>query len=211
MKPAELQAATGCQKFLAELYAPHLTAAIQKYGITNVPEFVAQCAHESDLFESVEENLSYSVSRLMQVWPKRFPTPEVAALYARNPVKLGDFVYGGRMGNDYPGDGFKYRGRGLIQLTGADNYLRYGAYHDPDRLLTPEGAADSAAWYWTQIGGCNGLTDVDEITRRVNGGTNGLEERRSLTEMARAALKPAPTRDAGVWERAYAWLRSIWG
>ena len=147
--------------------------------------FIGQCAVESANFTRLQENLKYSAQRLTQVWPSRFPSIEAATPYANNPEKLANFVYAGRMGNLQDGDGWKFHGRGLIQLTGRENYENCGngigvdLINDPDLLLTPQYAALSAGWFWTKHG-LNLLADAQEygtMTRRINGGTTALEER----------------------------------
>jgi len=147
--------------------------------------FIGQCAVESANFTRLQENLNYSAQRLTQVWPSRFPNISMAEPYANNPEKLADFVYAGRMGNLQDGDGWKFHGRGLIQLTGRENYANCGSgvgvdlIDNPDLLLTPKYAALSAGWFWNKKG-LNALADTQEygaMTRRINGGLTGLDER----------------------------------
>jgi putative chitinase len=147
--------------------------------------FIGQCAVESANFTRLQENLKYSAQRLTQVWPSRFPSIEAATPYANNPEKLANFVYAGRMGNLQDCDGWQFHGRGLIQLTGRENYENCGngigvdLINDPDLLLTPQYAALSAGWFWGKRG-LNALADTQEygtMTRRINGGTTALEER----------------------------------
>ena len=147
--------------------------------------FIGQCAVESANFTRLQENLKYSAQRLTQVWPSRFPSIEAATPYANNPEKLANFVYAGRMGNLQDGDGWQFHGRGLIQLTGRENYENCGngigvdLINDPDLLLTLQYAALSAGWFWGKRG-LNALADTQEygtMTRRINGGTTALEER----------------------------------
>jgi len=163
--------------------------------------FLAQIAHESADLNRLEENLNYSVRRLMQVWPKRFASEAIAQPYARNPQKLANRVYAGRLGNgdEASGDGWKYRGRGPIQLTGRSNYregtraLGVDVARNPDRLLEPGIAARAAAWYWKSHG-CNELADRkpgvedDEdfvrITVMINGGRMGLKRRLAIWRTA---------------------------
>lgn len=160
--------------------------------------FLAQCAHESREFSVTEENLNYSAERLVVVFPKYFPDTEKASRYARNPRSIASLVYANRMGNgpESSGDGFKYRGRGYIQLTGHDNYMSYAAATATDALNAPDivsdadGAAMSAAWFWSK-NGLNELADREDmltITRRVNGGLNGLQERMAYYHQVRSAL-----------------------
>ena len=147
--------------------------------------FIGQCAVESANFTRLQENLNYSAQRLTQVWPSRFPNISMAEPYANNPEKLADFVYAGRMGNLQDGDGWKFHGRGLIQLKGRENYANCGSgvgvdlIDNPDLLLTPKYAVLSAGWFWNKKG-LNALADTQEygaMTRRINGGLTGLDER----------------------------------
>jgi len=147
--------------------------------------FIGQCAVESANFTRLQENLNYSAQRLTQVWPSRFPNISMAEPYANNPEKLADFVYAGRMGNLQDGDGWKFHGRGLIQLTGRENYANCGSgigvdlIDNPDLLLTPQYTVLSAGWYWKKKG-LNALADTQEygaMTKRINGGLTGLDER----------------------------------
>lgn len=177
--------------------ADALNAAMSEFGIDN-PErqamFLAQCAHESGNFAHVEENLNYRAETLLKVFPKYFKTMDDAQDYAKQPEKIANKVYGGRMGNgpESSGDGYRYRGRGLIQLTGKDNYdacgkaLNVDLHGQPDYLETAEGAARSAAWFWHK-NGLNKYADAGDIlgcTKRINGGTIGLEDRKKHYEHA---------------------------
>lgn len=151
--------------------------------------FLSQCAHESLDFTVREENLNYSAEGLMRVFPKYFANCAVEE-YARNPQKIASRVYGGRMGNgdEATGEGYTYRGRGYIQLTGKDNYISFGKTVSYDIIANPELVADkfpllSAAWFWSSKG-LNRVADkgagkavVAEVTRIVNGGLHGLEDR----------------------------------
>lgn len=165
-----------------------LNQVFVKYDL-NTPKrqaaFIGQCAVESANFTRLQENLNYSAQRLTQVWFSRFPNVSMAEPYAHNPEKLANFVYAGRMGNLQDGDGWKFHGRGLIQLTGRENYENCGngigvdLIHNPDVLLTPQYAALSAGWFWGKRG-LNLLADAQEygtMTRRINGGLTNLEER----------------------------------
>jgi putative chitinase len=157
----------------------------------NTPErvaaFVAQCAHESGGFKFLKENLNYKAESLTKTFKKYFPTLEEAKAYEKNPQKIANKVYANRMGNgdEASGDGFRYLGRGLIQLTGKNNYTLFAAAIDtpleeiPEYLQTFEGAVQSACWFWEQ----NNLNqwadkkDIMTLTKRINGGTIGLEDR----------------------------------
>jgi putative chitinase len=149
--------------------------------------FMAQIATETGGLKSIEENLSYSAERLRQVWPSRFPNLASAKLYARNPKKLAAKVYGGRMGNKTPEDAWNFRGSGLLQNTGRENFTKAGHADDPDYLRTPDGALHAALEFWTR-NGCNAFADRDDVTglrRRINGGTNGLAECRTWLAKAK--------------------------
>jgi putative chitinase len=172
----------------ADKYTAHLNVAFSHFEITTkkrVAKFLAQGSFESMRLTKTEENLSYSAKRLTQVWPSRFPTLASAEPYARNPRALANKVYGGRMGNTDPDDGWIYRGRGLKQLTGKANYLAaedgLGMLITGDnayRVAQPEGAAWTACWFW-YANGCNQLADGDDLaalTRRINGGLIGHED-----------------------------------
>ena len=165
-----------------------LTAAFTRFEI-NTPErqaaFIGQCAHESANFKTLQENLNYGAKGLNATWPSRFPSEAEAQPYHRQPEKIANKVYSGRMGNLDEGDGWKYRGRGLIQLTGKDNYrlasdaLGVDFIADPDLVLTKEYAALTAAWYWNKRG-LNKEADAKDftgMTKKINGGVIGLADR----------------------------------
>lgn len=185
----------------ADLFAPHLTEAMKRFNITSIARqapFIANIGHESGHLTRLSENLSYSAERMMQIWPKRFPTLASTAGYARNPQALANKVYANRMGNgdEASGDGWRYRGRGLIQLTGKSNYETCGAAvgHDlvsnPQFVESPALASLSAAWFWS-VNGLNELADKGDqtaICKRINGGTHGLADRLALFEVAKRVL-----------------------
>ena len=165
----------------------------QKFEI-NTPlrlaHFLAQCGHESGGFKATQENLNYSASGLKGIFGKYFKESGLAESYQRNPQKIASRVYGGRMGNgpESTGDGYKFRGRGYIQLTGKDNYTAFGKSINEDMAANPDKVAShyallSAAWFFNKNGlhkiADQGSTDevVTSITKRVNGGTNGLPDR----------------------------------
>lgn len=152
-----------------------------------VAAFLAQCGHESGGFVFLRENLNYRAESLMKTWPKYFPTIEIARQYAHKPEKIANRAYANRMGNgdEASGDGWRYLGRGLIQLTGKDNYesfadsLEITVEEAAEYLNTFEGAAQSACWYW-DTNNLNREADVGDIktmTRKINGGYIGLEDR----------------------------------
>lgn len=191
-----------------EAWASAIIPALDKYKINTAPRiasFLGQIAHESGQFNTLQENLYYTAPRLMKVWPKRFPDLATAQRYEKNAPKLGNYVYANRIGNgpESSGDGFRYRGRGLIQLTGRSNYLSASSnigidlLNDPDKLLEPRYAALSAAWFWASHGlneladdetDDNDLEDFTAITKIINGGTAGLHERLKLTRAAEMVL-----------------------
>lgn len=152
--------------------------------------FLAQCGHESGGFRLVQENLNYSAKGLMGIFRKYFPTAALAEQYQRKPEKIANRVYGGRMGNgpEASGEGFKFRGRGYIQLTGKQNYTAFARAIGEDVVANPDLVATkyplaSAAWFFHRNGlhklADGGATDavVTQVTRRVNGGTIGLADR----------------------------------
>jgi len=152
-----------------------------------VAAFIAQCAHESGNFVFIKENLNYKAASLQKVFPKYFPNADIAAQYANRPEMIANRVYANRMGNgpEESGDGYRYCGRGLIQLTGKDNYTFFAGSLDitveeaAEYLTTFEGAAQSACWFW-ESNNLNALADRGDIltlTKRINGGTIGLEDR----------------------------------
>jgi putative chitinase len=174
----------------ADKWVPWLNMTMLKYDINTLQRqamFLAQLAHESGNFKHVSENLNYSAEALRRVFKKYFLTDELALMYARQPEKIANRVYANRMGNaeESSGDGWKYRGRGLIQLTGKDNYAAFSlkannnALLEPDLVAQPELAAESAGWFW-DTNGLNKLSDTGDVraaTRRINGGFNGLADR----------------------------------
>lgn len=169
----------------------HFGQNMSKFNI-NTPEreaqFFAQVLHESAGLTKLIENLNYSSERLLVVFPKYFKNKIISDQYHRQPEKIANRVYANRMGNgsEGSGDGWKFRGRGPIQITGKDMYLLLGARHNgnnqifidnPDLLTRAEYGAWSACWLW-QWKGCNELKDIEAITKKINGGTNGLEDRK---------------------------------
>ena len=157
--------------------------------------FLAQFGHETAGFTRFEENLNYSAERLMKVWPRRFPDMQVALLYANNPERLAEKVYGGRMGNDEPGDGWRYRGRGP-QLTGKNNYRKAGnligmnLLAAPDLMLEPDIGVKVACVGWKVMGLSEHDDDADARaeTEIVNGGVIGLADRQALLDRLRKVL-----------------------
>jgi putative chitinase len=176
-----------------------LEEAFVKYDISTPVRqacFIGQCAHESGNFKTLQENLNYSAEGLMKTWPSRFATKEVADQYARQPSKIAGKVYNGRLGNTSEEEAAKYLGRGLIQLTGKENYEHCGLgigvdlLADPTLLLDPRYAALSAAWFWNKKG-LNSLADTQDyetMTKRINGGLIGLDDRKAKIAKALSVL-----------------------
>lgn len=182
-------------------WIPALNETFARCGIATPLQqaaFIGQCGHESANFTKLEEGLSYSAERLMKVWPRRFPTLEAAQKYARNPKALANNVYANRMGNrdEASGDGYRFRGRGCIQLTGHSGYFHAGKWlgvdlvKEPDLVLTPQYAALTAGWFWATHN-CNKFADHRDwtgLTKKINGGTHGLDDRIQRTDRALAVL-----------------------
>ena len=165
---------------------------LKKFGIDTplrLAHFLAQCSHESGGFKTLTENLNYSAEGLKKTFPKYFPA-DTSLAYARQPEKIANKVYANRMGNggEASGDGWKYRGRGCIQLTGKENYKKFSDACGEDCVINPDLVSgkyflQSAAWFW-QNRGLNTFADIGSsdaqvlvITRKINGGTNGLPDR----------------------------------
>ena len=171
-----------------------LVKVLPKYGIDTerrIAHFISQCAHESNNFRNLEENLNYSAKALNSVFGRYFgPGKRDAAEYERKPEKIANYVYqdefrSSKMGNVNPGDGWLFRGRGLKQLTGRDNYTRFGksvgmtAEEAAEYVATPAGAVESACWFW-DTNKLNTIADTDDVakmTKKINGGNIGLEDR----------------------------------
>lgn len=194
----------GAKRAHLEKYAPYIDGVAERFAIDTelrLAHFLGQVAHECGSFSLSVENLNYSAEALKRVFGKYFPgLPGTAnaEAYARQPEKIANLVYANRMGNgsQATGDGWKYRGRGCIQLTGRDNYLRCGAAlnlplaEQPDLLLEPGTALAAAGWFWSTKG-INRLADRDDIvavTERINGGQNGLDDRTVKTTAFKRVL-----------------------
>ena len=183
-----------------ETWHKAMAKVLPKYKI-DTPEriagFLAQCGHESNNFTLLEENLQYRAETLDKIFPKYFvKAGRKAADYAKQPEKIANIVYGGRMGNTQPGDGYLFRGRGVIQLTGRDNYTNFGktlnksAEEVAGYVTSKEGAIESACWYWNSrnINKAADASDIVAMTKLINGGTIGLEDRKKHYEHALAVL-----------------------
>lgn len=204
---------------VAGVFAPVLNTAMNRYqvvGQKRIAAFIAQVGHESGQLTRLVENLNYSADGLANTWPNRYAEPDGKGGYlkvlvkdrqrnkpnalglslAGKPEQIANNVYAGRMGNSAPGDGWKYRGRGLIQLTGKTNYRRCGEalgldlLTQPELLEKPQHACMAAAWFW----GSNGLNsladkgDIETITQRINGGLTGLADRQAIYARALKVL-----------------------
>lgn len=174
-----------------------LNETFDRFGIKSLRQraaFIGQCGHECGNFRILEENLNYRAATLMKLWPKRFPSLDIANQYAGNPKKIANSVYSSRMGNrdESSGDGYRFRGRGCIQLTGHANYFHAGQalgfdfVAEPDLVATPRFAALTAGWFWSTHG-CNPLADEANwtaLTKKINGGVIGLDDRVKHTNEA---------------------------
>jgi putative chitinase len=187
---AKLAKCLSRNKNIAELFETFNTV-LPKYNITTVERvaaFLAQCGHESADFTVLKENLNYSAEGLSKVFPKRFPNVAAAQPYHRQPEKIANRIYADRMGNgpEASGEGFKFRGRGAIQLTGKENYSKFAASVGKtlDEAVayceTLDGAIESACWFWTtnKLNDIADKNDIVTLTKRINGGTIGLEDRK---------------------------------
>ena len=178
-------------------WVPALNDAFTRFQIVTPRQqaaFLGQAGHECGNFKVLEENLNYKAATLMKLWPKRFTTLDIANQYAGNPKKIANSVYASRMGNrdESSGDGYRFRGRGCIQLTGYANYFHAGQAlgvdfgASPDLVSTPQYAALTAAWFWSTHG-CNELAEASDwtaLTKKINGGVIGLDERVRNTQLA---------------------------
>jgi putative chitinase len=196
MIPTNKEVAAWCEE---------LNKALPKYDITTperIAGFTSQCAHESGEFNQLIENLNYSQQSLERVFPRYFgPGKRNAAEYARNPEKIANYVYmdefrTSKLGNTQPGDGARFIGRGLKQLTGRDNYTRFAKDYDmtaeqaAEWLETKEGALASALWFWNtnKLNAVADTGDVAALTKKINGGVIGLPDRQARYEKAMAVL-----------------------
>lgn len=176
-----------------------LNDTFQRYDITTplrMAAFIGQCHHETGGFNTLHENLNFSAAGLCKTWPSRFPTLEDAQPYNRNPDMIANKVYSGRMGNTEDGDGALYIGRGCIQLTGKTSYTLAGDalgvdfMHSPDLVAIPKYAALTAGWFWNKRGLNKeaDAKDYEEMTKKINGGVIGLDDRVSKINAALSVL-----------------------
>jgi putative chitinase len=196
---ARILIACGVRQITAARWSPAFAMLLKgdalSAGDAELDDFLGQVLHECNFLERLEEGLNYSTpGRLMAVWPSRFPSLESERPYLRNPEALANKVYGGRMGNVEPGDGWKYRGRGPIQLTGRDNYAATGAaigvdlVGNPGLMTTPAVGLEATIRWWERTVPDSVMGNLPAVTKRVNGGTTGIAERRHITEAAARAL-----------------------
>ena len=178
-----------------------LNETFERFGISTPKQqaaFIGQCSHECGNFTKLEEGLSYAADRLMKIWPRRFPNMEIAQRYARNPKALANNVYANRMGNrdEASGDGYRFRGRGCIQTTGHSAYFHAGQalgadfVMQPDLVAMPKYAALTAGFFWNthKLNAFADSEDYITMTKRINGGTIGLEDRKAHIAQALAVL-----------------------
>jgi len=191
---------------ILEAFAKQSKSVFAEFDISDRPNrlhfFLAQVAHESGGLTVIEENLKYSAKRMTEIWPSRFPILAAAEPFANNPEALANKVYASRMGNGSPesGDGWRYRGRGYIQITGRDGYRAIGAATGidleahPDRAAAPEDALRVACgfWKWKNVNMACDEGDFPRVTRLVNGGLIGQPDREAWLAKVRKVLKPAP-------------------
>ena len=192
-----LAMAVGMSEERAFKWLPHVLESATKYQFTEpkrMAMWIAQCGHESNGFNDLSENLNYSASALRKLWPKRFPTDEIANAYARQPEKIANRAYADRMGNgpEDSGDGWRFRGRGLIQLTGRDCYTAFTAalgvdcINHPSLLSDPRWAALSAGWFWEtrKLNVLSDRCDIMAVTKAINGGSHGIIDRQRRYDRA---------------------------
>lgn len=203
MNQRQFEKAAGVSAALAARWYPHIDAAMKEFGITAVNDqamFIAQLGHESAGFTSLVESFNYSVDGLKKTFGKRL-TPYQCEMLGRvdgkqnaHQPQIANLVYGDRMGNNTQGDGWKYRGRGLLQITGRENYTKCGTalkldlVSTPDLLLQERHATRSAAWFFALRGCLLYSGDIVRVTQIINGGQNGLADRKVRYSRAQAAL-----------------------
>lgn len=202
MEAQVLSEAAGIDVAHAQLLCESMNGIFERYDIST-PErqaaFIAQCGHESDGFRFMEENLNYKAESLMRTWPKHFPTMDIAQEYAHQPRKIASRAYANRMQNgpEETEDGWTYRGRGYLQLTGKAGYemasddLQIDFVGNPDIVGTVEGAMATAGWFWEKhnLNRYADNQDIEAMTKIINGGTIGLEARYARFEKALKVIR----------------------
>lgn len=200
MNWTEILIQCGVKQSTAEKWAPAFTELIKpeffSSGFKEIDDFLAQILHESGMLEKVEENLNYSsAERIKQVFgSRRFPTVESALPYVRQPEKLANYVYKTTAGNKYDGDGWRFRGRSPLQITGRDNYritgdkIRVELTLYPEKLAEPYYGLKAAREWWEGNIPDIMIDNIEQVSRRVNGGTNGLDHRKKLYETCSAVM-----------------------
>ncbi|HGK4675274.1 TPA: glycoside hydrolase family 19 protein [Kluyvera georgiana] len=203
MTKSQFQEAAGISAGLVARWFQHIEAAMKEFRITKPEDqamFIAQAGHESSGFTRALENFNYSVAGLKATFGKRL-TPYQCEMLGRvdgkqvaHQPQIANLVYGGRMGNKEPGDGWAFRGRGFIQITGRENYAKCGTalkldlVGNPAQLESDVNAARSAAWFYTSSGCLNHSGDLVRITQIINGGQNGINDRRERYAKAKAVI-----------------------
>ncbi|MGK4442439.1 glycoside hydrolase family 19 protein [Yersinia enterocolitica] len=207
MTPYQFRMAANISVELATRWIQPITQAMKEFGIaTSVQQamFIAQVGHESASFTLLVESFNYSINGLLVTFGKRLSADQASALGRQTGEKsvpvnrqraIANLVYSGRMGNKAVGDGWKYRGRGLIQITGLDNYracgtaLKLDLISNPDQLQSDVNAARSAAWFWQSRNCGQYADDIQRVTQLINGGNNGINDRKARFELAKRELQ----------------------
>lgn len=202
MTQNDFQKAAGISAGLAARWYPHLIATFAEFGITKPAAqamFIAQVGHESGGFTRTVESLNYTPQGLLATFGKRITVYQSdmlgrTAAHPANQEAIANLVYADRLGNKSRGDGWKYRGRGLIQITGQENYracgtaLKLDLVGNPQQLESDANAMRSAGWFWKSRDCGRNANDIEWVTKRINGGTNGLSDRQARHDVARKAL-----------------------
>ncbi|MDA5473273.1 glycoside hydrolase family 19 protein [Yersinia kristensenii] len=207
MTPYQFRMAANISVELAARWIQPIALAMKEFGITTPIQqamFIAQVGHESASFTLLVESFNYSINGLIATFGKRLSADQASAL-GRKPCEvavplnrqraIANLVYSGRMGNKAVDDGWKYRGRGLIQITGLDNYracgtaLKLDLISNPDQLLTDLNAVRSAAWFWQSRNCGQYADDIQRVTQLINGGNNGINDRKARFELAKRELQ----------------------
>jgi len=202
MTQNDFQKAAGISAGLAARWYPHMIAAFAEFGITKPAAqamFIAQVGHESGGFTRTAENLNYTPQGLLATFGKRITVYQSdmlgrTAAHPANQEAIANLVYADRLGNKSRGDGWKYRGRGLIQITGQDNYracgtaLKLDLVGNPRQLESDANAMRSAGWFWKSLDCSRNANDIEWVTQRINGGLNGLSDRQARYDIARKVL-----------------------